>query len=158
MKRLSLLLAPALFAGLLWVGLARAAATYNDTLSGFQTVTEESGGVAVVIDAAGELPGMGKVTFKRDGNNVSGGGWTLTVLPANADASSSERGRLSGSLTGGTLSFNGDGTLAGAASVQLAVESGTGQFAGVSGGTGTLSLSASEENRSRLTGTLTLDF
>lgn len=158
MTRLSVLLASALFAGLLSVAAARAAASYNDTVSAFQTVTDESGGVAVVLDAAGDLPGMGKLTFKRDGTNVTGGSWTLTVLPANADAAASERGRLSGSVSGGTVSFNDDGTLSGANSVQLTVEAGTGEHAGVSGGTGTVSLSASPENPSRLTGTLALNF
>jgi hypothetical protein len=158
MKRLSVLLASAMFAGLLSAAAAGAAATYNDTLSAFQTATPESDGLAVVIDAAGDLPGMGKVILKREGNNVTGGSWTLTVLPPAADAQASERGRLNGSVGGGTLSFNADGTLSGASSVQLNVEGGTGEHAGVSGGTGTLSLSPNPENASRLTGTLSLNF
>lgn len=158
MKRLSVLLASALLTGLLCVAAARAAAAYNDTLTGFRTATVESEGVAVVLEAAGDLPGMGKVTFKREGDNVTGGSWTLTVLPQNADAQASERGKLSGSVGGGTLSFNADGILTGASAVQLIVEGGTGQHADVSGGTGTLNLSADPENPSQLTGTLALNF
>lgn len=157
MKRLSALLATALIAGLLSAAAAHAAANYNNTVKGFRTVAEASDGSAILLEAAGDLPGMGKVSFKREGNNVTGGSWSLTVLPPNADASSAERGSLSGSVSGGTLSFNSGGSLDGASSVQLTIESGAGQFAGVSG-TGVISLSASPENPSQLTGTLTLNF
>lgn len=153
MKRLSVLLASALCAGLFSL-----AATYNDTLKGFQTATPESDGVAVVIEAAGDLPGMGKVTFRRDGDNVTGGTWSLTVLPSGADAQSNERGQLHGSVTGGTLSFNSEGTLNGASAVQLTVAGGAGEYAAVSGGSGTLSLSASAESPSQMAGTLVLNF
>jgi hypothetical protein len=147
-----------MLAGLLCLVTARAAATYNDTLSGFQTAAAESEGVAVVIDATGDLPGMGKFTFGREGTNVTGGNWTLTVLPPGADAASSERGKLSGAVTGGTLSFTPEGTLSGVASVQLTVQAGTGQFAGVNAGSGTINLSSSTENPTQFTGTLVLDF
>lgn len=158
MKRLSMIFASLLLTALLCAAAAGAATTYNDTLTGFITAAGESDGVAVVIDAAGDLPGMGKVMLKREGNNVVGGTWSLTVLPPDADASASERGRLSGSVTGGTLSFNADGTLSGVGAVQLTVEQGAGQHAGVSGGTGTLNLSSSADNPSKLTGTLALSF
>src|SRR5687767_7096513 len=123
MKRLSVILAPVLLTGLLClaVAAAHAVATHNSTLNGFQSAASESDGIIVVLNAAGDLPGMGKLTLKREGNNVIGGSWTLTVLPANADATSSERGTLSGTVTGGTLSFNSGGTLSGASSVQLTI-------------------------------------
>lgn len=158
MKRLSVKLAFALCAGLLSVAAAHAAATYNDTVKGFRTATPEGDSVAVVIDAAGDLPGMGKLILRREGNNVTGGSWSLTVLPPDADAQSSERGQLHGSVSGGTLSFNADGVLSGVSSAQLTVESGTGQHAGVSSGSGTLSLSASPDKASQLMGTLVLNF
>ena len=158
MKRLVLIIAPTLAAALLCLAVARAAAPYNDAVSAFQTALAEGEGVAIVLNAAGDLPGMGKATLRREGNNVTGGTWSLTVLPANADASSSEKGRLTGAVTGGSFSFNQDGTLAGISSVQLTVEGGTGQHASVSGGSGTLSLSADAENPSKLKGTLVLNF
>lgn len=159
MKRLSVMLAALLITGLLGVAVAaaRTAATYNDTLSAFRTATSESDAVAVVINAAGDLPGMGKLTLKREGNNVNGGSWTLTVLPANADATASARGTLSGAVTGGTLSFNADGTLTGASAVQLTIEGGTGEQAGVSG-SAVINLSLSAENPSKLSGTFVLNF
>lgn len=160
MKRFSVILAAFLITALLCIAVsaARASATYNDTLSGFQTATGESDGVAVIINAAGDLPGMGNLTLKRDGNNVTGGVWTLTVLPANADAAASERGTLSGTVTGGALSFTPEGTLSGASSVRLTIESGAGEYAGISGGSAIINLSSDAENPSKLSGTLVLTF
>lgn len=161
MKRLSVLLAPVLITGLLSIAVVAAhaaVATHNSTLNALQSAASESDGVVVVINAAGDLPGMGKLTFKREGNNIIGGAWTLTVLPANADATSSERGTLSGTVTGGTLSFKSGGTLAGASSVQLTIEGGTGEHAAVSAGDGVINLSSDAENPSKLSGTLVLNF
>lgn len=159
MTRLTLLLVSSLAAGLLWFAAsAHTAATYSGTLSALQTAAGEGEGVVFVLDASGDLPGMGKVALKREGGNVTGGSWTLTVLPPNADAASSERGKLSGSVTGGTLSFDESGAPSGASEVRLSVEGGTGQHAGVSGGSGTINLSPDPEKPSRLKGTLVLNF
>lgn len=160
MKRLTVILAPVLITGLLSIAVAaaHAVATHNSTLKGFQTAASESDAIVVVLNAAGDLPGMGKLILKREGNNVAGGSWNLMVLPANPDATSSERGTLSGTVTGGTLSFNSDGVLSGASSVQLTVEGGTGEHAGVSAGSGTINLSSDAENPSKLSGTLVLNF
>ena len=160
MKRLSAILAPVLLTALLSIAVAaaHAVAAHNSTLNAFQTAASESDGIVVILNAAGDLPGMGKLTFKREGNNVTGGSWTLTVLPANADATSSERGTLSGTVTGGTLSFNPGGTLSSASSVQLTIEGGTGEHAGVGAGNGTINLSSDAENPSKLNGTLILNF
>jgi hypothetical protein len=158
MKRLISIFATALAASLLCVAAALAAANYNDTVSAFQTASAESEGVALNLRAAGDLPGMGKFTLRREGNNVTGGSWSLTVLPPDADASSSEKGRLTGAVTGGSLTFNPDGTVAGVSAVQLTVEGGTGEHASVGSGGGTLTLSADAEIPSKLTGTLALNF
>jgi hypothetical protein len=158
MKRLAVISATTLAAALLCLAAAGAATTYNDAVSAFQTAPTEGEGVALLLDAAGDLPGMGRVTLQREGDNVTGGSWSLTVLPPDADASSSERGRLNGVVTGGAISFHTDGTVAGVSSVQLSVEGGTGQHAAVSGGSGTLNLSANAENPSKLTGSLVLNF
>jgi hypothetical protein len=161
MKRLSVIFAPVLLTGLLCIAVAataHAVATHNSTLNAFQSAASESDSIVVVLNAAGDLPGMGKLTFKREGNSVVAGSWTLTVLPANADATSSERGTLSGAVTGGTLSLNSGGTLAGASSVQLTIEGGTGEHAHVSAGSGVINLSSDAENSSKLNGTLALNF
>jgi hypothetical protein len=152
MKQLFLLLVSLVLAATLSL------ATYNDTVDGSQTAAPEAEGIAVNLAATGDLPGMSKVTLQRDGQNVTGGSWRLTVLPQNADASSSERGALIGTISGGTLALSAEGTLASASGVQITIQSGTGEFAAVTSGSGTITLNAGAENPSQLSGTLVLNF
>ena len=158
MKFFFLLLAPAVLAAALSVNVVDFMATYNDTVSGSQTAAPEAEGIALNLTAAGDLPGMNKLTLVRSDTNITGGAWSMTVLPANADASSSERGTLTGTVSGGTITLNENGTLASASSVQISIQSGTGEFASVTTGTATVSLSANAENPSQLNGTLVLNF
>jgi hypothetical protein len=134
------------------------ATTYNDTVSGSQTASAESGSVAFNLNATGELPGMLSLTVRHEGGNITGGTWKLTVLPANADANSSETGTLTGTFSGGTLTLDTNGIATAASSVQLTVQSGTGQFSTITSGTGTLNLSADPENSTKLGGPLALSF
>lgn len=159
MKRLPSIFATALAASLLCLAAARAATNYNDTVSAVQTASADgASSVTFLLKATGDLHGMGKVTLRREGNNVIGGTWSLTVLPADADASSSEKGQLHGDITGGSVIFNPDDTVSGVSSVQLTVAGGTGQHASVSGGSGTLNLTHDIENPPKLKGTLALSF
>ena len=158
MKHLSLAFALSVIAALFSLGAVKAVTAYNDSVSGSQTASADAGGIAINLTASGDLPGMSKVTLQCNGLNVTGGSWTMTVLPQNADASSSERGELTGTVTGGTLTLNGDGTLATASAVQLTIQSGTGEYAAVTTGSGTVNVSSSAENPSQLTGTLVLSF
>lgn len=82
----------------------------------------------------------------------------MTVLPANADATSSERGTLTGAISSGTITLNENGTLASASSVQISIQSGTGEFASVTSGTATVNLATNAENPSQLNGTLVINF
>ena len=158
MRFLYLLLAPAVLAVAFSVSFVNQAATYNDTVSGSQTAAPESEGIALNLTAAGDLPGMIKLTLVRSEANVSGGTWSMTVLPANADASSTERGTLTGTVSGGTLTLNENGTLASASAVQISIQSGAGEYASVTAGAATLNISADAENPSQLNGTLVLNF
>lgn len=158
MRRLALICSSACVAWLLVAAVARAGTTYRDTLGGIQTASAESDGVNLLLNAEGALPGGLHVSLRRDGNNVTGGSWTLTVFPQDAGPTANEKGRLSGSVAGGALTFNGDGALAKAETVRLIVQGGTGQYAGVESGGGDINLSSDPENPSRLTGTLTLNF
>jgi len=142
----------------LLMALMVSAAAYNDTLSGSQTAAPEAQGVALNLTASGELPGMSKVTLQRSGLNVTGGSFRMTVLPQNANASSSERGDLIGTVTGGTLTLSAEGTLASASAVQVTIQSGSGEFAAVTSGSGSITLSSNAENPSQLSGTLVLNF
>lgn len=150
MKQLLLMLAPFV--------LVASLATYNDTVSGSQTAAPEAQGVALNLTASGDLPGMIKVTLQRDGQNVTGGSLRMTVLPQNANATSTERGDLVGTISGGTLTLSAEGTVASASSIQISIQSGTGEFAPVTSGSGTLNINANTENPSQLNGTLVLNF
>lgn len=152
MKLVALMLLPVVLASVISV------ATYNNTLNGSQTAAPEAEGIALNLTAAGDLPGMSKVNLHRSGENVTSGSLRLTVLPQNADASSSERGQLVGTISGGTVTLTSEGTLASASGVQVTIQSGTGEFASVSAGTATLNITASSENPSQLSGSLVLNF
>ena len=152
MKQLLLVLA------LLTLPLVISIATYNDSLQGSQTAAPEAEGIALNLTANGDLPGMSKIKLQRDGQNVTGGSFRMTVLPQNADASSSERGELVGTISGGTVTLTAEGTLSAAAGVQITIQSGTGEFASVTSGSGTVSITANIENPSQLNGTLVLNF
>lgn len=140
------------------VALARAATAYHSTLAGAQTASAPGDGVALQLNAAGDLHGMLRLTLKHEGGQVTGGSWSLIVLPPDADASSSEKGRLSGAVGGGTLTADANGVVTSVTSVQLSVQGGTGDYANVSAGGGSVSLSADPENPTRLGGPFALDF
>ena len=152
MKQVALMLVPVVLASVISV------ATYNNTINGSQTAAPEAEGIALNLNAAGDLPGMSRVNLHRTGDNVTGGSLRLTVLPQSADASSSERGQLVGTISGGTVTVNAEGTLASALGVQVTIHSGTGEFASVTSGTATLNITASSDNPSQLSGTLVLNF
>jgi hypothetical protein len=133
-------------------------ATYNDSIQGSQTAAPEAEGIALNLTASGDLPGMSKVKLQRDGQNITGGSFRMTVLPQNADASSSERGELVGTISGGTLALTTEGTVASATGVQITIQSGTGEFSSVTSGSGTISITAGSENPTQLSGTLVLNF
>ncbi|HEX5887660.1 MAG TPA: hypothetical protein VFY61_03110 [Pyrinomonadaceae bacterium] len=147
-----------LLAAVVALGAVNPAATYNDTVSGSQTAAPESDGIALNLTAAGDLPGMIKLSLARSEANVTGGSLTMTVLPANADASSSERGSLTGTVSSGTLTLSENGTLASASNVQVSINSGTGEYASVTSGAATINVTANAENPSQLGGTLVLNF
>ena len=135
---------------------AHAATTFNGSVSGSQTASAE--GVSLNLNAAGDLPGMLTLSLKHEGGKVTGGSWAMTVLPPDADANSAEKGRLSGVVGAGSLTLDANGVVSAADGLQLSVQGGTGQYEGVSGGAGSLSLSADPENATKLGGPLKFDF
>lgn len=157
MRRILFLLVFASATGLL-AGLAHAAGIHRSAVEGFQSASSDVEGVSLLLNASGDLPGVLNVSFQRDGAKATGGSWTLTVQRPQADGMPVEKGTLAGGITGGTLTFNGDGALTRADSIQLTIQSSTKQYAGVKSGAGSINLSAGAENPSQLSGTLTLDF
>jgi hypothetical protein len=151
MKSLILSLASLAFA------IAVSTATYNGALKGSQSAAEH-GKIVLNLTASGDLPGITKVSLERDGQNVVGGTWRMTVLPQNANASSSERGQLVGTITGGSLTLNAEGAIASVTSVTVVFQGGTGEFDNVTTGNATMNVSASAENPSQLSGSIVLNF
>ena len=151
MKTIILALASMAFA------IAISTATYNGTLNGSQTAAE-SGKIVLNLTASGDLPGITKVTIERDGQNIISGTWRMTVLPQNANASSNERGQLVGTITGGSVTLNAEGTVASVTSVTVVFQGGTGEFDNVTTGNATMTVSANAENPSQLDGTIVLNF
>lgn len=155
MRRVALILPAAL---LLFTTMARAEKAYRGSVQGFQTASAEAEAVTLLLNAEGELAGTLQLLLRREGAAVKGGSWTLTVSPPGDDPTASEKGRLTGGVSGGTLTFDSDGALVKADSVQLTVQGGTGQFSGVKSGGGGINLSSTAENPSRLAGALVLNF
>lgn len=158
MRRSFFVFASVSLAALVCAALASAATTRNAAVKGFQTASEERERIALVLDASGDVSGMLKVSLKHQGTAVTGGSWTLTALPPNADAGSSETGRLTGSVSEGTLTLGEHSIVTSVNSLKLQVASGTGQYAEVNAGSGTVNLAPGDENPSRLQGTLALLF
>jgi hypothetical protein len=104
--------------------------------------------------ASGDLPGSLTLTIDRDGrdNTIVGGNWALVVsyiedvaatAPQHADDDHGgelliQKGVLKGTISGGTLTLNADGTVAAVNSVQVNINSGSLNYEAVTSGGGTV--------------------
>lgn len=153
MKRLltgvafSLLVAAAAFAHV---------AGYNSRLGGQEISRGMNDDINFVATSSGDLPGGCTVKIEHTGDQINGGQWELVVLAQKADGSNEERGTLKGTISSGALSFDNDGKVS-SVSAQLVIASGTGSYAGISGG-GTLGGWSAAQNSPQFSGTLSLNF
>jgi hypothetical protein len=129
---------------------------YNVSLSGATVSADELDRLIVVMDAKGDLPGALTLRLERDasGSTVTGGEWALVVAyteeiqlsPGEGDGDAGEslvqKGTLKGTISGGLLTLNADGSLASVNSLQLTVSGGSMSYDAVADGSG----SAHEEN------------
>jgi len=149
------------------------------TLSQAQVWQEAPNRIVLNTRADGDLPGALTLVIDRNSadNSITGGEWALAVsyiedVPATAHSKSSghadhikepdgelliQKGTLKGSITGGAVTLNADGTVAAVNAVQLNVESGTLTFNNVSGGTG-MAHETNLQDFSTSSGTLSLKF
>jgi len=140
MKRLALPTTLALVLSLFAATPARAATPHTDTVSGFEifpgvVVGDVRFGATFVGRATGDLPGYIAASINYTPPNpgpgvtnaVVGGRWTLSVYQGGEF-----KGRLTGTITGGTAAWNATGTLA-SVNLGFAVVSGTGAYSGASG-------------------------
>jgi hypothetical protein len=140
MKRLVLPLALAFVLSSLAATPARAATAHNDTVSGVEifpgfVVGEVRYGATFVGRATGELPGYIATSINYTPPNpgpgvtnaVVGGRWALSVYQGGEF-----RGKVTGTIAGGTAAWNATGTLA-SINLVLTVVSGTGAYSGATG-------------------------
>jgi hypothetical protein len=151
------------------------------TLSGARVSMLEKGRIVVSFDAAGDIRGLVTVTIDRDAGGALKGEWVLVsrylqdltpegepderaienraALPGEElhalhreYMEIRERGTLRGSIAGGALAFDVDGSLRAIESLRLAIDGGSIEF---DGATGAGSLTTANLRNER-TGTLSL--
>jgi hypothetical protein len=133
--------------------------TYHGSFAGSGSRSQARGETTFVGQVGDALPGYLMLTIDYDSNNsINGGNWTLIVTSRKADGSSSEEGRLEGTLSGGSVTLNQDGALASVNAARLTIKSGRGTYSGVVNGQGTFEVSSVPGNRTPFDGALTLTF
>jgi hypothetical protein len=145
--------------------------TYNINLSKATVSATDDNRIIVVMDAKGDLPGALTLRLERDaaGSIVTGGEWALVVAyteeiqlsPGEGDGDPGEglvqKGTLKGTISGGQVTLNPDGSIASINSLQLVVNGGSMSYDAVNDGSG----SVHEENlqdADNASGGLTLSF
>ena len=157
MKHLSLVLALALLAAPLISGRVVAVTTYTDSLAG-EIIPPGSSSLSLGAVATGALPGSFTISLNLNNTTVTNGNWWLVVKERNADGSVSEVGALAGAVSGGTVSLNADGRVTSLNSVQLLIQTGSGNYAGVTSGSGSLTGTFGNQASPSFSGTLNLNF
>lgn len=135
----------------------QAATTYHTSLSIAHQSRDAKGHSVVILQSAGDLPGVLTLVLSTspDGS-ITGGEWALNVsytaplnpdtqpVPDSPDPDSAQgeqliqKGTLSGTIAAGSVAFSGD-QIAAINSLQLALHTGSMQFATVSSGSGSVS-------------------
>lgn len=146
--------------------------TYNVTLSRAQVSPTDNHRIIVVMDAAGDLRGALTLGLDRNGEDgaVTGGEWALVVAyteetqhepegDGGEDHSETlvQKGTLKGSIAGGQITLNPDGTIASVDSLQLVLDGGSLTYQGVTHGSGS-ALGANLHDPSASSGSLNLNF
>lgn len=138
---------------------AQTGRTYHGSFAGSGSRSQASGETTFAGQVDNARPGYLLLTVNYDANNsISGGRWTLIVTGKKADGSSSEDGRLEGTLSGGSVTLSRDGAVTSVQSAQLTIKSGSGTYGGVNGGRGTFEASSVPGNRTPFDGVLDLTF
>jgi hypothetical protein len=144
--------------------------TFADTLNNAQVSEHQDGDLIVVISAVGDLPGTLTLKVHRTGTTITGGEWAFNVAyteetqipnppPGEPDHTEAliQRGSLKGTITGGQVSLNGDGTVSAIDSVQLSINGATMEFEATNSGTADGHI-VSLQDAANSTGEITLSF
>ena len=109
-------------------------------------------------EAAGDLHGSFFLAFDCRDGSISGGTWLILVTTDHADGTRDIRGTLRGQVVDGSFERESDGARIVVRNVALAVTEGTGEYAGVGGGTGSLEATADPADAPQFVGTIGLTF
>jgi hypothetical protein len=109
-------------------------------------------------ETSGDLHGSFFVAFDCRDGSIFGGTWLILVTTEGADGMAEIRGTLRGQVVDGSFERDSDGARIVVRGVALAVTEGTGEYAGVGGGTGSLEATADPEGAPQFVGTIGLTF
>lgn len=133
--------------------------TYHGSFAGSSSRSQEQDETTFVGQVDDALHGYLMLTIKYDQNNsISAGNWTLIVTSKKADGSSGEEGRLEGTISGGSVALNQNGTVASVSAARLTIKSGRGTYDRITSGQGAFEVSSVAGNRTPFNGALTLTF
>lgn len=138
-----------------------ATTTYTDSFNGGGTRSKTESKIILTGKVGSALPGYLAliINFNDATGAVERGDWTLTVTRQNGDKSSSETGKLAGTISGGTVMFDQQGAVASVSDLQLTIKSGTGTYANViTGNGGFAGATQNVANTPPFAGTLTFTF
>lgn len=155
MKILFLIFTTVLIAVLAGGTLVYALSNYSSTLTGRQSTQRVEGKVNLSAQSSGDLPGTFNINinYNSDGS-VSSGDWQLMVTE-NSDGS--EAGMLKGTVSGGSVSFDGENWFS-SGNFQLNVTQGSGRYSSVTSGAGNIQGTVDREDSTPFDGTLNLNF
>ena len=108
--------------------------------------------------ASGDLHGSFFVAFDCRDGSISGGTWLVLVTTDGPDGTTEVRGTIRGQVVDGSFEPDGDGARIVVRGVTLAVTEGTGDYAGIGGGTGLLDATADPGGTPQFVGTIGLMF
>jgi len=109
-------------------------------------------------EASGDLPGSFFLAFDCRDGSISGGTWLILVTTEGADGTTEIRGTIRGQVLHGSFEPDGDGARVIVRDVSLSITEGTGLYAAIEEGTGSLEATSDLDGTPQFVGTLGLTF
>jgi hypothetical protein len=133
-------------------------ASYGSVLSGTIQSPICSSGNFATGDAAGALEGSFFLAFDCREGSISGGTWLILLTSEGSGGTTDVRGTLRGQVLNGSFEVDGDSERLVVRGVSLAITEGTGEYAAVAGGTGSLDATSDPDAAPQFVGTIGLTF
>jgi hypothetical protein len=109
-------------------------------------------------EAVGDLAGSFAVNFDCRDGAIAGGTWLIVVTAETFDGTSEVRGMIRGRVVSGSFEADSDGRRVTVRNVTLSVIEGTGEYADISGGSGSLEAATDLRGTPQFVGTIGLRF